>query len=142
VAAKSPEALARARASVKAWKAANPARVKELRRLYGERNRERENEARRKWNLANPEKRKAVADRSWIKRIEVTQEAVAGRPRPAVCEVCGRPPNAHRRLAFDHCHQSGKFRGWLCLKCNVALGMSDDRPAVLRALAEYLERNA
>ena len=40
---------------------------------------------------------------------------------------------------LDHDHSSGKFRGWLCNKCNSALGwLQDDINYVRRAL-NYLE---
>lgn len=57
--------------------------------------------------------------------------------RPKVCEVCQQP---HKRICFDHCHKTGKFRGWLCGNCNSALGMARDNPDTLRKLADYLEK--
>lgn len=61
------------------------------------------------------------------------------RALPAVCECCGRSA-ASRRLALDHCHVERKFRGWLCGRCNVGIGMlGDDLAGVLRAV-EYLRR--
>ena len=54
--------------------------------------------------------------------------------RPAVCEACGeRPAKAH-----DHCHKAGHWRGWLCTRCNLALGLAEDSPERLERLAEYL----
>ena len=67
------------------------------------------------------------------------KEAKAGRPRPDHCEVCGRND---RRIEFDHCHQRGVFRGWLCRNCNSALGHVNDNPNILRMLIAYLERTA
>lgn len=64
--------------------------------------------------------------------------ASAGRPRPRVCEACLVP--ADHTLHWDHCHVTGKFRGWLCRGCNHALGFAKDSPKTLRALADYLER--
>lgn len=71
----------------------------------------------------------------------VTQHALmrerqAGRPRPANCELCDRPDG---QLVFDHCHARGSFRGWICRRCNNALGLAGDNPALLRAMADYLE---
>ncbi len=66
------------------------------------------------------------------------KEQRAARPRPETCEVCGRAPNS-RGLHFDHDHRTGAFRGWLCHRCNMALGLLDDSPATLRALADYLQ---
>lgn len=65
------------------------------------------------------------------------QEAEASRRKPKQCEVCG---DDKRRIEFDHCHQRGVFRGWLCSGCNCALGQVGDDPNRLRKLIAYLER--
>lgn len=52
--------------------------------------------------------------------------------------ACNRLPK--RRLVGDHCHVTGKFRGIICDNCNVAMGLTGDSPALLRALAEWLEQ--
>jgi hypothetical protein len=44
-------------------------------------------------------------------------------------------------MNFDHCHTTGRFRGWLCRNCNVTLGLVGDDPNKLRALADYLEKH-
>jgi hypothetical protein len=60
----------------------------------------------------------------------------AGRPRAEACEICG---DASAITHFDHDHETGKFRGWLCGNCNRALGIVKDDAQRLRALADYLE---
>lgn len=67
------------------------------------------------------------------------------RPSPATCELCGEPErrvtNGRRHsLALDHCHETGIFRGWLCFKCNCALGKFGDSLAGLRRAVAYLEK--
>lgn len=64
------------------------------------------------------------------------QEELAGRPKPKVCELCYTVAN---RIHFDHDHNTGLFRGWICLQCNVALGLVKDNPKLLRRMADYLE---
>lgn len=64
-------------------------------------------------------------------------DKLAGRPRSDNCEICDSRSEIH----FDHCHTSGRFRGWICQRCNLVLGNVEDNPALLRELAEYLERN-
>jgi len=69
-------------------------------------------------------------------------EVKAGRPCPSVCEICWRPPDkSSKRLDFDHNHATNMFRGWICGHCNTALGMAQDSPTLLRAMADYLERS-
>lgn len=43
-------------------------------------------------------------------------------------------------MTIDHCHASGKFRGWLCFNCNRGLQIFEDSPGLLRQAADYLER--
>lgn len=45
-------------------------------------------------------------------------------------------------LSVDHCHATGKVRSLLCNRCNVTLGRVADSPALLRKLADYVERHS
>jgi len=44
-----------------------------------------------------------------------------------------------RPLVVDHDHSTGRVRKLLCNACNLAIGMVQEDPARLRALAAYLE---
>lgn len=62
------------------------------------------------------------------------------RPDPGRCENCGDVPKTGTSLNIDHDHDSGKFRGWLCRNCNMAIGgLGDNMHGLERALA-YLRR--
>ena len=71
---------------------------------------------------------------------------VPTRSSPVLCEACGDPEKRKNKqghsqaLALDHCHKTGEFRGWLCKRCNQALGQFDDNPELIRKLAQYLEK--
>lgn len=52
------------------------------------------------------------------------------------CAICKKPA---RPLCIDHCHATGQVRGFLCRKCNLALGYCNDDPELHRAAAAYLE---
>ena len=69
-----------------------------------------------------------------------TREAKAGRARSATCDACGEPNTARRSLHWDHDHNTGAFRGWLCHGCNTALGSAGESAERLRKLIAYLER--
>jgi hypothetical protein len=60
-----------------------------------------------------------------------------------VCAACGKE-QTHSRvhngyLCIDHDHATGKTRGLLCRKCNIALGHVDDDVEILKKLIEYIE---
>jgi hypothetical protein len=46
--------------------------------------------------------------------------------------------NRRRGYAVDHNHETGEFRGILCLKCNSLLGMASESVDVLYAAVKYL----
>lgn len=62
------------------------------------------------------------------------KENDAGRKRPDKCEIC----HLASLTDFDHDHKTGKFRGWICRRCNLTLGMVKDNYELLLALAKYL----
>jgi len=125
----------------KAYKLANPAKVKVVNKAWYEKNRAHATKMSNAYYRANPEKRKA-----WLlahpgysgKRHVARKEKEAGRKKPNRCEVCG----STKKISFDHCHKAKKFRGWVCHNCNIILGYAKDRPLVLRKLAVYLENFA
>ena len=57
---------------------------------------------------------------------------------PLLCEICGREPPPKRRLSLDHCHTTGKFRGWLCPACNTGMGFVDR--VGTKPIKKYLKR--
>lgn len=47
--------------------------------------------------------------------------------------------NRRRGYAIDHNHETGEFRGILCLKCNSMLGMAKDSSDLLEKASAYLK---
>lgn len=62
------------------------------------------------------------------------KERMAGRKRPEKCELC----NYGVRICFDHDHKTGKFRGWLCTKCNTMVGFIEKNIEMLPKVIEYI----
>lgn len=59
------------------------------------------------------------------------------RPCPIHCEMCLRPSGS-RALHLDHCHTTGRFRGWLCGSCNTAFGrLGDSFQEAIKRLERY-----
>ena len=64
------------------------------------------------------------------------KEKLAGREKPKDCEICG----GGGKICFDHNHVTGKFRGWICERCNFSIGHARDNAELLEAMASYLRR--
>jgi hypothetical protein len=97
----------------------------------------------------NGKKYKARAIKRWRKKNpkrvrEIARKAqglpVPTRPEPEHCESCGVSPPEGHVLCLDHDHCSGKFRGWLCKKCNRGIGILGDTLARVEQAAVYLRR--
>ena len=56
------------------------------------------------------------------------------------CKICRKHQSVlKKRLSVDHCHKTGKVRGFLCHKCNIILGAADDSCELLLKAIEYLQ---
>lgn len=53
------------------------------------------------------------------------------------CEICG----SKGKIVLDHNHKSGKYRGSLCHKCNVGIGLLMEDPLIFKSALKYLKRN-
>jgi Recombination endonuclease VII len=125
-------------ASVRKWEDAHPQGRSEINRRYRENHPEQVRDSARKYREEHRTERNALSEK-YNRRVGGHPEPT--RPRPNGCEVCGEV-NGAGRLHLDHDHETGKFRGWLCFKCNMSLGYMKDSPELLRALIDYVERNS
>lgn len=57
----------------------------------------------------------------------------------AECQICQiKEADCPRNLAIDHCHETGRFRGFLCTLCNTGLGALGDTLESLGKAMKYL----
>lgn len=54
------------------------------------------------------------------------------------CFVCAICREDNKKLVFDHCHETGKARGWLCHRCNLLLGHVENNILLFDAVVLYL----
>jgi hypothetical protein len=128
----------------KAWRAANSERFHAKQRAYKEANRDKVRAAARRYYWETKETRKEVLRENYTKQnrkrpmlLLARNEAALGRKKPNACDACGGNDGG---IVFDHCHDRGHARGWLCDRCNCALGFVRDDIPRLRKLIAYLQR--
>lgn len=55
------------------------------------------------------------------------------------CDICHVPEiECKKSLCVDHDHQTGEFRGFLCRRCNIALGYFEDSLEGIEKVVNYL----
>jgi hypothetical protein len=54
------------------------------------------------------------------------------------CAICRCSDSGKKGWHVDHDHDTGKFRGLLCMNCNTGLGKFRDDPDLVRAALQYL----
>jgi hypothetical protein len=55
-----------------------------------------------------------------------------------VCAICKKPCRTGQRLGVDHNHSTGQKRGLLCMACNRAIGLLEEKISYLASAARYL----
>ncbi len=121
--AKTPAEREAWNAYMRAWRRSNPERA----RAHTKR-------GVAKFEAAHPlqtQARKRELQRRLVGAVGATSEKRCG-----PCQVCTLPT---AELHWDHDHETGEFRGWLCHSCNVALGLFKDSPLILKSALQYLE---
>jgi hypothetical protein len=135
------------RARGKQYRENNLIKEQQRNRRYYEENRERYRDERQKrWKSLTKEERQKQykARREWVKqnpervkayRLKYAYDvSIADYPKPNACPCCGE----QAKLVFDHCHRTGKPRGWLCEACNKMLGWANDEIWRLEAAVNYI----
>jgi len=94
-------------------------------------------EYKRKWYLENAYKSKSS---HLLKKYKITMNDYIGllERQNGVCAICKETCKSGRYLAVDHCHETGKIRGLLCLECNRGIGALKDSVSLLECAINYL----
>lgn len=86
------------------------------------------------WKGGKEEFKKRDKIKRKIKYIS-DREKLMGRKIPKQCEICG----SMGTICFDHDHKTDKPRGWICRRCNLALGLVKDNIETLKEMVNYLK---
>lgn len=129
----------------KRWYEHNKIRKQQKAKVWEQENKDKAAARHKRYADKFPEKRRALyIGRSSTVAGRNAMRAARGlpaptRPEPEKCECCGGPQTNGRSIALDHSHVTGKFRGWLCNPCNLAIGMLGDTIDGVRRAVRYLE---
>lgn len=112
---------------------------------------------RAKWREENPERSKEMGRETYhratkrdptirrVRALRVRAYRYGMKPEELIeflagksCQGCG----STEPLSIDHCHDTGRIRGVLCVRCNTMLGNAKDNPEVLLNLVRYLASDA
>lgn len=125
----SPENKRRAVKQCQEWRKKNPERHQDTYLSY--------------WRM--PETIRRVVNYRFLKayRITLDQYEELLLRQDGKCAICGTDkPTKNgktKRLAVDHCHTTGRIRGLLCNRCNLAIGLLKDDLALVEKVRQYLE---
>ena len=112
------------------WRRENPSRMRDTQKRW------RENQDRFLVALATS---KRNARREGYEPCNATYREIVS-AFTGFCAVCGiMELECKAKLRMDHDHVTGFFRGWLCHRCNAALGFVRDDVTILDGMIKYLE---
>ena len=95
------------------------------------------------YRAANPEKAAATCVKQRLRKYGLTVEQynIMLSEQNGTCGICKLVCLTGRRLAVDHCHDTGRVRGLLCSNCNRGNGMLKESPKNLAASLRYLAKH-
>ncbi len=121
------------------WQEKNARWFKEHREWDNERKRERYHADKEHWHKTNARNK----HRAYLSPEQL--EGIWERLQNGPCEICGatradESNRGHSRMSIDHDHETNKYRGILCHRCNLGIGHFRENCEILRKAVEYLER--
>jgi hypothetical protein len=138
----------------RAWRAANPDKVKRARARYSTRNRDKINELRQAWRERNPDREREQqrayrAQHPWRQHAQFSAEDYAAmwQAQDGRCYLCGEKMVNPKTVRVDHdyscCPRNASCRicrrGLAHHQCNIMIGQAGEDPARLRRAADALE---
>ena len=85
-------------------------------------------------SLANTREAKLL--REYGISVEKYQELL--KQQGGLCKICKQLETQQRKLSIDHNHKTGKVRGLLCNRCNVAIGLLNEDIGIIHNVIIYL----
>jgi len=131
----SPEQRKRMNEKTKKWFKDHPKKMREFVAKYQDTNKYKE---RTRMYL---EKRRKIVK---LLKYGITEETLeqAKKKQRNKCGICKIDiDESSRDFHIDHDHATGKFRGLLCFRCNLGLGLFKDNSMFLRKAVKYLKKN-
>lgn len=120
----------------------NKKRLREQQISYRNENKEKVRLIERAYHQNNPDQKIGETLRARCKRVGVTVEYYNNLPKRCSLEHCdSKVPGGIGDWNLDHDHKTGKFRGLLCRKHNMGLGLFKDSVVDLQDAIKYLQRS-
>ena len=104
------------------------------------------------YSLSTPERRekKRFSSRKYAIKLNLSFDEYKKlkAKQKGLCSICGRAETAKhqsgtvRDLCIDHCHETGRIRGLLCMECNMGLGKFKDNKVLLGKAIKYLQKHS
>jgi len=93
------------------------------------------------WNaLPLAERRRLNQRKKLLKRYGITVEQweQMRAAQKGLCAICGESQKQERHFHVDHCHDTGRIRGLLCMRCNTSLSWFEKVSGRLEMVLSYL----
>jgi hypothetical protein len=94
--------------------------------------------ARKRCRDANPTSTKSIKLKT-LYGITLEERDALFAAQGSVCAICQTDTAPKNGWHTDHCHETEKVRGILCLHCNAMLGMARDNTTTLARAITYLK---
>jgi hypothetical protein len=87
------------------------------------------------WDKDKPRREKVLLWRYGLSKEQYDDMVIKQNGACAICSIV-----KNKRLSVDHCHETGRVRGLLCIQCNMAIGLLRDNTKFLSQAIEYLSK--